>query len=43
MRRVLAGIQETLSGVARREVLVDLPLKERHPFFCDLRDRLGQS
>jgi hypothetical protein len=43
MRRVLAGIHETLSGVARREVLVDLPLKERHPFFCGLRDRLGQS
>ena len=42
MRRVLAGVHETLSGVARREVLVDLPLKERHPFFCDLRGSLAQ-
>jgi hypothetical protein len=43
MRRVLSVIHESLSVVARREALVDLPPNERHPFFCDLRDQLAPS
>jgi hypothetical protein len=41
MSQVLARVQETLRGVARREAMDDLPRREWHPFFCDLLDKLA--
>jgi hypothetical protein len=43
MRRILARVQETLRGVARREPMDDLPRGEWHPFFCGLRDKLAPN
>jgi hypothetical protein len=41
MSLVRARVQEALRGVARREAMDNLPRREWHPFFCDLRDKLA--